>query len=67
MHEDLHAAIEKIFKAAVAAGKKTGIFCTGGKQSKFYAEMGFQMISKYSKISLINWKKEVFPLESIRQ
>lgn len=45
MHEELHAAIDKIFKAATAANKKTGIFCTSGKQSKEYADMGFGMIS----------------------
>jgi len=45
MHEDLHAAIAKIFKAASAAGKKSGIFCTSGAQAKVYANMGFQMIS----------------------
>lgn len=28
MHDDLHAAIGKILKAANAAGKKAGIFCT---------------------------------------
>lgn len=39
MHENLHAAIEKIFKAAKAAGKKAGIFCTSGEQSKAYADM----------------------------
>jgi 4-hydroxy-2-oxoheptanedioate aldolase len=39
MHEKLHAAIEKIFKAAKAAGKKAGIFCTSGEQSKAYADM----------------------------
>lgn len=39
MHENLHKAIAKIFKAAKAAGKKVGIFCTSGKQSKAYADM----------------------------
>lgn len=39
MHDNLHAAIDKIFKAAKAAGKKTGIFCTSGEQSKEYADM----------------------------
>jgi 4-hydroxy-2-oxoheptanedioate aldolase len=39
MHENLDAAIEKIFKAAKAAGKKTGIYCTSGEQSKGYADM----------------------------
>ena len=39
MHDDLHAAIEKTFKAAKAAGKRAGIFCTSGEQSKKYADM----------------------------
>ncbi len=39
MHVELHAAIERIYKAAKAAGKKTGIFCTSGEQSKAYADM----------------------------
>jgi 2-keto-3-deoxy-L-rhamnonate aldolase RhmA len=39
MHDNLHTAIEKIFKAAKAADKKAGIFCTSGEQSKEYADM----------------------------
>ena len=45
MHDNLHAAIAKILKAANAAGKKAGIFCTSGEQSKGYADQGFHMIS----------------------
>lgn len=45
MHDDLHAAIAKVLKAANAAGKKAGIFCTSGEQSKGYADDGFHMIS----------------------
>jgi len=45
MHENLHAAIAKTLKAANAAGKKAGIFCTSGEQSRKYAEDGFHMIS----------------------
>jgi 4-hydroxy-2-oxoheptanedioate aldolase len=45
MHENLHAAISKTLKAANAAGKKAGIFCTSGEQSRKYAEDGFHMIS----------------------
>jgi 4-hydroxy-2-oxoheptanedioate aldolase len=45
MHESLHAAIAKTLKAANAAGKKAGIFCTSGEQSRKYAEDGFHMIS----------------------
>lgn len=39
MHDNLHAAIEKIFKAAKAAGKKAGMFCTSGEQAKKYADL----------------------------
>jgi 4-hydroxy-2-oxoheptanedioate aldolase len=45
MHENLHAAIANILKAANAAGKKAGIFCTSGEQAKGYADQGFHMIS----------------------
>ncbi|RDW85791.1 hypothetical protein BP5796_04116 [Coleophoma crateriformis] len=45
MHDSLHAAIAKVLKAAQAAGKKAGIFCTSGEQSKTYADQGFHMIS----------------------
>lgn len=45
MHESLHAAIDRVLKAAKAAGKKAGIFCTSGEQAKFYADQNFDMIS----------------------
>jgi len=45
MHEELHAAIASVLKAANAAGKKAGIFCTSGEQSKKYADDKFHMIS----------------------
>lgn len=45
MHDDLHSAISTILKAATTAGKKAGIFCTSGEQSKVYADQGFHMIS----------------------
>ena len=45
MHDNLHAAIAKTLKAANAAGKKAGIFCTSGEQAKGYADQGFHMIS----------------------
>ena len=45
MHDNLHAAIAKILKAANATGKKAGIFCTSGEQAKEYADQGFHMIS----------------------
>ncbi|KAL2067393.1 hypothetical protein VTL71DRAFT_1818 [Oculimacula yallundae] len=45
MHEELHEAIRKTLDACRKAGKKAGIFCTSGEQSRGYAEMGFDMIS----------------------
>jgi 4-hydroxy-2-oxoheptanedioate aldolase len=45
MDDKLHEAIAKVLKAAVAAGKKAGIFCTSGEQAKTYADQGFHMIS----------------------
>ena len=45
MHDNLNAAITKVLKAANAAGKKAGIFCTSGEQSRSYAVQGFHMIS----------------------
>lgn len=39
------AAIERILKAAKAAGKKAAIFCTDGNQAREYAEQGFDMVS----------------------
>jgi len=45
MHENLDAAIDKILKASINAGKKAGMFCTSGEQAKKYADMGFHMIS----------------------
>ncbi|KAK2626894.1 hypothetical protein QTJ16_004069 [Diplocarpon rosae] len=39
IHADLHAAIRKILEAARKAGKKAGIFCTRGEQSRGYADM----------------------------
>lgn len=43
--EELKTAIEQIRKAAIAVGKKTGIYCTSGDQARMYADQGFQMIS----------------------
>jgi len=45
MDAELDEAIARVLRAAVAAGKKCGIFCTGGEQARKYAEAGFHMIS----------------------
>jgi 4-hydroxy-2-oxoheptanedioate aldolase len=42
--EELKAAIEKIRKAAVAAGKKSGIYCISGDQARRYADQDFHMV-----------------------
>jgi 2-keto-3-deoxy-L-rhamnonate aldolase RhmA len=42
--EELKAAIEKIRKAAVAAGKRAGIYCISGDQARRYADQGFHMV-----------------------
>lgn len=41
----LWEAIDNIQKAATKHGKRTGIYCTTGEQSKQFAEKGFNMIS----------------------
>jgi 4-hydroxy-2-oxoheptanedioate aldolase len=53
MHDNLHAAIAKILKAANDAGKKAGIFCTSGEQSKKYADDGFHMISAATDVHIL--------------
>jgi len=45
MSKELDEAIARILRAAVGAGKKCGIYCTGGEQARKYADMGFHMIS----------------------
>jgi 4-hydroxy-2-oxoheptanedioate aldolase len=45
MHQELRDAIERIKEAAHKEGKKVGIYCTSGEQSRGFAEMGFDMIS----------------------
>lgn len=45
MDPELDEAIARTLRAAVAAGKKCGIYCTSGEQAKKYADQGFHMIS----------------------
>lgn len=45
MEPELDEAISRILKAAVAAGKKCGIYCTSGELAKQYADQGFHMIN----------------------
>jgi 4-hydroxy-2-oxoheptanedioate aldolase len=44
MHEELHAAIDRIHNAAQKNGRATGIYCTSGEQAKEYADKGFNMV-----------------------
>lgn len=43
-HPELEATIERIRKAAEAAGKKSGIYCANGEAAKKYADQGFNMV-----------------------
>jgi len=45
MHTKLVEAIDTIQQAATKHGKRTGIYCTSGEQSKHFADKGFNMIS----------------------
>ncbi len=49
--EALRAAIEKIRKAAVAAGKKAGIYCISGDQARRYADQGFHMVRPFRPVT----------------
>jgi len=53
VHDDLHAAIAKVLKASIDAGKKAGIFCTSGEQAKKYADDGFHMISASTDVHIL--------------
>ncbi|CAH0048040.1 unnamed protein product [Clonostachys solani] len=45
MAPELKAALAKILEASHKAGKKCGIYSTGGEQARLFAEQGFDMIS----------------------
>lgn len=45
IHPDLDAAIDRVHKAAVENGKKTGIFCVSGEQAMGYVKKGYHMIN----------------------
>jgi len=53
MHENLKAAIARVLKAANAAGKKAGIFCSNGEQGKIFADHGFHMVSAATDIYVL--------------
>jgi 4-hydroxy-2-oxoheptanedioate aldolase len=58
-NEELKAAIEKIRKAAIAAGKKAGIYCISGDQARKYADQGFHMV--YSSVPFSRIIPELIP------
>jgi len=51
--EEHEAAIQRILKAAHAAGKTAAIFCTGGDDAKNRAEQGFNMVSVITDIGAL--------------
>ncbi|KAG8359111.1 hypothetical protein FVEN_g3482 [Fusarium venenatum] len=56
MASELKDAIAKILAAGQKAGKKTGVYCTGGEQAKVYADMGFDMmnvVTDYTSLALV--------------
>ena len=56
MATELKDAIAKILAAGQRAGKKTGVYCTGGKQAKIYADQGFDMmnvVTDYTSLGLV--------------
>lgn len=48
-HDDLNAAIDRIYKASVNNGKRVGIYCAGGAAAKKYADQGFHMVRELEK------------------
>ena len=44
---ELEAAIARVMSAALANGKKAGIYCADGHLAAKYAGMGFQMVRVY--------------------
>lgn len=45
MAAELNDAIAKVVSASRKAGKKCGIYSTGGEQAKLFVDQGFDMIS----------------------
>ncbi|KAL7273314.1 hypothetical protein RUND412_003843 [Rhizina undulata] len=45
IHPELQAGIKKVLDAANRAGKRSGIYCTGGEQARMYVEQGFHMVA----------------------
>ncbi|KAF5003051.1 hypothetical protein FDECE_10397 [Fusarium decemcellulare] len=45
MTQELKDAIARVLAASQKAGKKTGVYCTGGEQAKLFADQGFDMMN----------------------
>lgn len=45
MTQELKTALSTILTATQKAGKKCGIYCTGGEQAKMFADQGFDMMN----------------------
>ena len=45
MAPELENAISQVLATSVKAGKKCGIYCSGGDQARKYADLGVDMIS----------------------
>ncbi|KAI1023445.1 hypothetical protein LB503_001215 [Fusarium chuoi] len=54
MATELKDAIAKILAASQRAGKKTGVYCTGGEQAKIYADQGFDMMNTITKLTILS-------------
>lgn len=50
---ELIAAIKRVLDATKAAGKWSGVFCTSGEQAKQFADMGFNLVSAATDITLL--------------
>lgn len=56
MAPELRDALAKILSAARKAGKKCGIYATGGDQAKLFADQGFDMmnvVTDYTALQLV--------------
>ncbi|CAM1507200.1 Fc.00g068410.m01.CDS01 [Cosmosporella sp. VM-42] len=45
MAQELKTTLSKVLDASRKAGKKCGIYCTGGEQAKMFADQGFDMMN----------------------
>lgn len=68
MQPELTDALAKVLKATQKAGKKCGIFSTGGEQARQFAEQGFDMISVATDYTALDFTmKEHFSIASSQE